>query len=320
MKRFKRFIIGTISSLLIVIPIIAVVKRQDILDFTRLYNYKPSSEVIKLADDTTMKGLGRKLFYVNRPLIQDKFSFAGSCSDSEQTIVLGCYINIEGIYLLNVDDDRLHGIEEVTAAHEMLHAAYERLNKSEKQRIDMLLQDQLAKTNDARINESLELYRKKDPTIVANELHSILPTEVRALSPELETYYAQYFDNRVKIVEYSEKYESEFSGRKKKIEQLEVTMLSLKTRIDAAQVNISNQKKFLDSERSRLEQLTASNRVDEYNAAIPTYNAGVGKYNVLIDQAQRLIDDYNAKVEEHNKLASEQKELIKAIDSRIDTP
>ena len=35
-------------------------------------------------------------------------------------------------YIYNVNDERLNGLKEVTAAHEMLHAAYERLPESDK--------------------------------------------------------------------------------------------------------------------------------------------------------------------------------------------
>ena len=38
-----------------------------------------------------------------------------------KTAVLGCYANRE-ISIFNVTDQRLDGIREVTAAHEMLHA------------------------------------------------------------------------------------------------------------------------------------------------------------------------------------------------------
>ncbi len=50
----------------------------------------------------------------------------------KRNAILGCYNpSSRDIYIYNVTNSELDGVKEVTAAHEMLHAAWERLSESE---------------------------------------------------------------------------------------------------------------------------------------------------------------------------------------------
>ncbi len=121
---------------------VALANRQGIYDWLRLRGYDPPSAVVKLADQDGMKDYTRHLFYLNRPqLLSDVSSFRQACTQSENTIVLGCYHPGEdGIYIYDVQDPKLSGVEQVTAAHEVLHAVYERLSDSDRQSLDRQLQ------------------------------------------------------------------------------------------------------------------------------------------------------------------------------------
>jgi hypothetical protein len=65
--------------------------------------------------------------------------------------------------------------------------------------------------------------------------------------------------------------------------------------------------------------LAKSNKIDQYNAAVPGFNALVQEYNNEVAQVRNLIDSYNAIVKLRNDIAVEESELVKAIDSRPDT-
>ena len=110
--------------------VLAWSQRQAIYDWYQLRGYQPSNAVVKLATDTTMDDYARKVFYVNHPDIENKSEFSKNCPQAEQTIVLGCYVGNQGIYILNVKESQLNGVEQVTAAHELLDAMYGRLNGS----------------------------------------------------------------------------------------------------------------------------------------------------------------------------------------------
>ncbi|MDB5186208.1 MAG: hypothetical protein JWL85_731 [Candidatus Saccharibacteria bacterium] len=304
---------------LLVLPFIVWSQRQDVFDWWRLRNYAPPAEIQKLADQTTMNDYSRRLFYVYHPELDDKQSFNGHCKDSESSIVLGCYVSNTGIYIYNVQDPRLSGVQEVTAAHEMLHAAYDRLPSNERAKLDKQLVDYFNSLNSERLKKTIEAYRKKDPNVVPNELHSILGTEVRTLPPELEQYYKRYFNDRASIVTFSEKYEQAFTEIKSRVEKYDAELAALKSRIESLQKELDDEHTQLTNERSRLNVLLETNRTEEYNAGVPGYNAMVQQYNTNVVTAQNLIDRFNRLVSERNALALEENELVKAIDSRPTT-
>src|SRR5436190_8606187 len=118
--------------------LLAFLNYQKLYDWSRLRSYQPPPTVATLAVQDTMTEEAKHLFYVNHPeLVGDVGTFRQNCTVAEQTIVLGCYQSGEtGIYVYDVKDPRLSGVEQVTAAHEMLHGAYERLSAKEKVQVD----------------------------------------------------------------------------------------------------------------------------------------------------------------------------------------
>lgn len=296
---------------------LVLLQRQNIYDWYRLRNYQASAPIAQLATDTTMNDAARRVFYVQHPQLEDKTVFRSFCSIYEQTIVLGCYSLDKGIFVLKIDDSRLQGVQQVTAAHEFLHAAYERLSPGEKTKIDRLINSTYQSLNDQRIKKTVEAYRAQDPSVVTNELHSILGTEVRNLPPELETYYGKYFSNRARIVSYSENYEAAFSERKNKVDNYDKQLGQLKTAIDQKKNDLELQGQALQQERARLDSLLQQKRYEEFNAGVDSFNQNVRDYNGEIAQAQSLIGQYNSLLEERNAVALETRELFKALDTRV---
>jgi hypothetical protein len=297
-----------VSLLLIGAIALAWFQRLAIYDWARLRNYQPPAFAVTLADHTTMDPSMRRLFYVYHPELDDKAAFNTNCKVNEQTIVLGCYVENKGIYIYNVNDPRLNGVLEVTAAHEALHAAYDRLNSKDKQRIDNLLNQTYAGLKDERIQKTIESY-KKNGADVTNELHSILGTEVRNLPAELETYYRRYFDNRLQIVAYSEKYESVFTQQKQRLNTIESELKQLKLQIDGLEAELTNERSALQRERPKVH---TQSEADAFNARVENYNANV-------QELRKLINKYNNLIEEYNTLAIEQQSLYQSLDSRLQT-
>lgn len=317
----KSSIIGSFFILLILsLSGLGFIYRQDLFDWYKLKDYTPSQEVVGLANSTTMNDAARRLFYVNRPIIADNSTFNEHCRDNRHSIVLGCYLSGQrGIYLLDVEDERLQGIKEVTAAHEFLHAAYERLDNNEKIKIDKLIEDTYNKLDNTRIRETVDLYKKEDPKIVPNELHSMLGSEVRNLPPALEEYYKKYFSNRLVIVNYSEKYEQAFLDRQDAVRQYDIELKNLKVKIDSESDRLSKEGDDIKSFRSELDNLKNSN-VELYNTKVKEFNSRVSEYNNSIDQLEAMVVKYNETVQKRNNVVTEQGELIDAIDSREVVP
>jgi hypothetical protein len=288
---------------------------RDILDWAALRNYAPPARVVELANQTTMKPETRRIFYVNRPEIQDKQHFKTSCSQAEQTIVLGCFVSNKGIFLLNVEDPRLNGVVQVTAAHEVLHAHYDRLNGNERQRVDRMTSEFFASLKNDRIKKVVENYRKKDASIVPNELHSILATEVRDLSPDLEAYYSRYFTDRKALVTFSEKYEQTFVDLENQVLNYDQQLATLKKSIESNQQRLEGSEEQIDAEKRTLDGLLAAGRTEEYNGRVAGFNALVNQHNALIRQTQGLVEEYNNIVELRNALATTEAQLVEAIDA-----
>ena len=306
----------TLSGIFITIAALAIFQRQNIQDWWVLRSYQPSASISQLAQDTTMTDKSKRAFYLNDPKLQEKAAFYESCKFGENTIVLGCYIKNEGIYLLKVNDPRLAGVEQVTAAHEMLHAAYDRLGTSEKVDVDNQLNDFYNNLKDAEIRSKIELYRKNGADIT-NELHSILGTEVETLSPALEKYYSKYFTQRTKVVAYATQYEAEFITRKNKVIELDAKLRSIEQQVVANNTQLEQLQKSINAESDRLDLLLRSGQIEEYNNAVPAYNKRIPEFNANVAQTENLVAQYKLVLAERNKIAIEAQELNKALDSTI---
>jgi hypothetical protein len=275
-------------------------------------------DVAAIAALTGMSEEGELIYRASTPEIEDDDDFNQHCA-IEGGAVLGCYY--EGnVYVYAVTDERLAGTVEVTAAHEMLHAAYERLSPDERERVDALVDDAIATIpDDDPIFDDLELYA---PAQHADEWHSRLGTEFAELSPALEEHYARYFDDRPKVVELHVQATALFNELRAQIEALVEEIDALDPVLDA--------------------------RIAKYEAAIDAYNADVDSFNaraangsfssqqqfdqeraVLVARGAALdaegdaldaeIDRYNGLVEQLTALDADYAELYSALDSQDDT-
>ncbi len=314
----KSVIFSSIFSVfLIVASAVLLLNRQQVIDWWRLKDYSPSPVISSLATKASMNDEGRHLFYVHYPEVLNKEDFQGKCDNNEVTIILGCYISHDKIYIFQVTDKKLEGIEEVTAAHEMLHAAYDRMSPLEKQNVDKILVSTFNNLHDERLSKTIESYRSVDPTVVPNELHSILGTEVANLPKELEDHYSKYFTDRQKVVSLAVEYENEFTDLEDRIASFDVQLTDLKTQISQQEVDLEQLSSSLQTEKNRLEALSSSPK--EYNKAVPGFNSLVRNYNSRINTLQSLIKQYNDIVSTRNSIAVQQQTLINAIDSRFTT-
>lgn len=295
-------------------------RRYDITDWWALRSYVPSARLESIARNASLSDIGTRIFYVNNPVLHDKQTFNQYCTIPEATIVLGCYITQGSIHILDVNDSRLTGVHEVTAAHEMLHAAYERLDEKTKTKLQSQLLAQYATITDDSLLKTVEGYRARDPSVVVNELHSILATEVRTLSPELEAYYSRYFSDRSRVVALSEQYEQVFRDIEERVASYDSQLSDLKNSIDTQENSLELQLTSLEGERDRLDKLLSSGDVPQYNSAVPGYNELVKRYNNSLKALQSQVNAYNDLVKQRNEVALEQRTLIESIDSHVLQP
>ena len=310
----KLILLGIVLAIAIAISL----NRQWITDQLRVWQFKPTDTISAISERAQLNERGKFLFYTAWPQIDGRDAFNSHCRQLvEKTAVLGCYVN-QRIYIFDVTDTQLDGIKEVTAAHEMLHVAYDRLSTSERQHIDSLIEKQSASITDEKLRERLALYDKTEPGERLNELHSILGTEITALSPELETYYSRYFTNRSALVALSNQYEKVFSELEAKQKALIESLNTLSAEVSADTDSYTRALETLKADITNFNKRAQDGSFSSQSQF--TYERGL-----LITQQERLqqqrsditakIDSYNAKKAELDTLNTAAEGLQKSINS-----
>lgn len=321
--KHKGKIIGGIVSLSISVLLIVgaswlYFNRQFVADQVTVWSFEPSMAVETIEQRIKLTDQGTFYFYVTQPVVVGAEDFNVDCPRQEaDSPILGCYT--EGkMYIYDIKNTQLDGIKEVTAAHEMLHAVWERMSPAEQERLGKLLLEDYQKYRTEELTSRIAYYERTQPGEVINELHSILPTEFRTLSPELEEYYAQFFNDRQLIVLLNEQYSSVFNNLVAEIDRLlaEITALGEQIERDRAEYNASVL--ALDQE------ITSFNRRADAGSfsSISQFNSErsvlVGRSNALESFNQRLSDDidrYNRMLEEYETVAAQLESLNRSIDS-----
>ena len=319
---------STVSTLLSLVVLAVLVggfltNQNRIFDYWKLRNYQPPATVAQLATDTSMTAYTRHLFYLNKPQILSTVkSFRQFCPENRDTIVLGCYHSSQaGIYIYDVPDKSLAGVQQVTTAHEALHAAYGRLSGKDKTKVNAMLRDYYEHgLTDPLVKNEIKLYMTTEPNSVTDEMHSLFGTELAQLPGPLEQYYRQYFSNRAKIVGYQQQYQAQFTERQNAIAEDDKQLDQLKAKIAEEQSNIDARLARLSEERSRINGYASSNQVAAYNAAVPSFNAQIDAYNNAVQRLKADIDTFNELVVARNAIAGQLATLDKALDTRTTAP
>lgn len=314
-RSFKGAVVGGFVSIaLFAAAGFLLLNQQYVKDQIVVWAYNPSAAIKAIESRIDMTAKGQFHFYATQPTVDSSEKFNQDCPRQEvASPILGCYTSDHRIYIYDITNEQLDGIEEVTAAHEMLHAAWERMGSGEQARVGALLRAEYQKhKDDTGLVERMEYYERTEPGQFENELHSILGTEVQNLGPELQTYYAQFFKDRQKVIALHGKYDAVFTDLRTKTDALysELTALGqsieartkqynadvqqLSTEIDSfnARANNGSFSSLGEFNRERGVLVSRSNQIDANRAAISadieTYNARYADYQQLIAQLEVL--------------------------------
>lgn len=329
MKKTQRGSITTIVSLGISLVLLAgsiwlVFNRQLAADYYRAeLLYDPTTEIAQLAETTTMTQKGKLYFYASEPVLEKTSQFNEECQRQEEgSSILGCY-KAGKIFIYDVPDERLNGIEEVTAAHEMLHAAYERLGKAERAKVDSMVETEYQRLQSAeggQLKERMQYYARTEPGERANELHSILATEVDSLSDELEVYFKRYFTNRKAIVKLHASYNDKFEELHANSTQLKTQLDTLSKEIDALTTSYNDAMLVLNNDITRFNDRASNGGFASQAEFQMVRTALVGR----VDEGQRQREEIDAKANEYeqkrqayNATVDESNSLTRSLDSRL---
>ncbi|PFG34552.1 hypothetical protein ATL42_2466 [Sanguibacter antarcticus] len=171
----------------------------------------PTAEVVALADAAHLSDEGREIFYATQPELLDAEAFAGRCTDGHaaslfpRSEVVGCYSGgTGGIVLYAPTDPRLYGFVVETAAHEALHAAWDRLTGAEQDELEPLLEAEVATVAaDDPILEQIAGSVGENAENRPTELFAYVGTLLwrdGGLAPGLEEVYGRFIEDRAALV------------------------------------------------------------------------------------------------------------------------
>jgi hypothetical protein len=290
---------------------------QRAADIVLAKTFEPSAQVSTINQRLKLSSEGMTLLYASHATVEDSSSFNQSCQSKDRTAaILGCYYKRQ-IYLFDITNPELDGATEVTAAHEMLHAAYDRLNFFERGRVDQLIKneyDNLKK--DPVIAEEMAYYQKAEPGAEINELHSIIGTTVVSISPELEAYYKRYFTDRAHVVALNTAYNAVFTDLSKRAELLQAD-------ITQQEGELKQELKDYDADRQQIEvDIQAFNdrassqgftSQSSFNTARLALMARVASMNDRRSGINAAVESYNNKIAELSKLSVKVNEINKSL-------
>lgn len=293
-------------------------RRQAIEDQFVVWTNPPPAEIEAIAEATALTEEGRRILFASLPEIEDAESFNEHCGVEDAT-VLGCYA-AERIYVFAVSDERLGGTVEVTAAHEMLHAAYERLSLAERREVDELVAAFVESLpDDDPVRAVVDTYAVRQH---ADEWHSRLGTEFADLGPELEAHFARYFVDRSAVVALRERSTAALRELEAEIDdlvaQIDALGADLEARGSAYDADVAALNADIDAFNARadagdfssqaqfdVERAELVARSDDLEAARVALNADVERYNGLVT----TLEDLDARYAD----------LYSSLDSKRDT-
>ncbi len=309
-----------ISLILLLAAVYIFINRQYVLDQYNVWTFEPTAQIAAINQKASLNQKGEFLFYATKPELLERDAFNDACRSVslERTAILGCY-SANRIYLFNIDDQRLDGIKEVTAAHEMLHAAYQRLPESEKTRVNELLQSQDLGEDTDRINELMAEYAKTEPGEELNELHSMIGSEVDSLSPELERYYKQYFMDRSSLVVMSDSYQTVFDELKSRQDTLVAELNALADSVDRETTSYRRNLQVLENDIKEFNAVASSGSLSrqQYETRRQDLETRQSNLRSQFDEVQSLIGSYEQKRTELESINSESTALNRSINSSL---
>lgn len=317
-SRILKFLI---SIVLIGLFTILLINRQLIIDQINIWQFKPSNEINYISDSISLTPRGKFVFYSGTPSIESTQKFNEVCGDTEKsTAILGCYSR-QRIYIYDINDKRLDGIKQVTAAHEMLHAAYDRLSAIEKNKINILLNSEYEKLkNDKRFSSRMALYAKTEPGQRDNELHSIIATESLDINSELETYYSLYFKDRHKIVDLYKNYSTVFIELENRAEQLSLELAQLRSDIDKKTEDYDLEIESLNKDITEFNHGVSNGRYQSLGSYEYERSLLVNRSAIIESMRLVLLADiakYEGKRKELESISLQSDSLMRSIDSNL---
>lgn len=328
----KRVIVRVLAiALLIALAaagVIAFMNRQLINDQIAANRFDAPKSIVQLTDNLDVTDSGQRIFWASTPTLDASQNFNAQCSQvdhSEEGHILGCYTR-GNIHLFEVTDERLNGIVEVTAAHELMHATFARLGQDERaqltRKLNRLYQDLIP--DNPQLEERMSVYSSLSKTAFANELHSVFATELRELPDWLEEHYATWFQDRSVIIDYFDSYHAVFEELTARANELETEMTALRADVEKRSADYDAAVEQFNSE---WENFVARNEAFEFSSNPDEFYRLRDDFYARRDALGEEMRSLNADIERYETMRTElmalselNRELEQQLDSDLAPP
>ena len=323
--RAKRTLGFLVFLIVLVVGVVAFMHRQDIQDHFRASGFDPSPRTVEVMHELDLTTTGERVFLASQPTIDGSQLFNEQCADvdhSEQGHVLGCFTG-DRIHLFDVPDERVNGIVEVTAAHEVLHAAYSRMSDDERAVLAERLMtefDTLSADN-PELAERMAVYDHLSEAAFANELHSVLGTEVQNLPEWLEEHYAEWFVNRGALVDHFDAYHSVFIELRDQADAIDAEMTALRADVEQRNADYDDAVQQFNADaasfRKRNENFEFSADPSEFERIRDELEVRRTDLQTTLETLQADIDHYNSLRDNLTELSQLSSELEQKLNSDL---
>lgn len=282
--------------LIIVVTVLGswIVRRPEVWDFWKGFAYEASADAAEIREKLDLTGKGERIFNATWLAVEESDDFNQHCdSHDEEIALLGCYTDGK-IYIYGITEEQLETANIVTAAHELLHAAWERMTGAEQRRIERMLTE-VYENKKEWFQEELEAY---DESEYLEEVWTRAGTKLKDLPDELEREYAKYFRNRAQIVEFYEQYEAPFALLRTEMEQLAEKIERISAEIEQGREQYNRDAEKLDLQ------------IDQFNACAETAGCFRSqteferrRYALVAerDRLEQVRESLNQKITENNQ-------------------
>ncbi|SIS02510.1 hypothetical protein [Microbacterium sp. RURRCA19A] len=237
-----------------------------------------AADISAVADHAFLTGEGRELLTLVGATSARGRELQRSCGvtdTADDHAVAGCY-GLAGILVFVPTDPRVADAAVTTLAHELLHAAFDRLGSGEVWHVRDLLHDAIDRVDaDDPVRQQIDWSVGDHEENRDTELFAYLGSQVwpeGGFAPELEAVYARYFTDRAALVEVHDRVTAAVDGLISDYERADAELRQAVT--DAA-----TRRAQLDADREVYERdrLLYQQDADRYNSLAPADRAQWGQ-------------------------------------------
>ncbi len=306
------------SAVLLCAAALLLLNRQVVLDQISVWSFEPSVQVATISDKVEFTPKAKHVFYATHPSLEDQSTFNAKCPRQEASSpILGCYTTDDRIFIYDITNEELAGMEEVTAVHELLHAVWYRTSEAERSELSVKLKAAYEKTDKPELKKRMEYYQRTEPGEIDNELHAILGTEIASLSEDLEAYYAKFFD-RSAVLKLHSQYESKYTALYTRADELYKNMEdltnSIKSRTKEYELAAEQYSKDVESFNARATGGAFATQA-QFNSERSALMSRSGTLNTQRQAINNDIQTYNAYTLEYQQIAQQIDGLNSSLDS-----